>query len=309
MRNDSTEKTLKLIVKLLDGADHKTDDICKEMEISRRTLYYILGALRSSGFIIFKSNGCYHIDRRSPFVNEVINAVQFSNDELVTIWNLLNMVGSGNETVNMLRRKLDRAYDFSTIVNTPEARQHANKVRKLSQAIERKRMVKLIDYSSPHSHSVRDRIVEPYMMMNSNRDVRCNEISTGMNKTFKLARMGDVEILDTPWIHEDLHKQMFTDVFMFSGEEHHNVKMRLGQLSKNLFLEEYPQGAKNVSPDDTDDNHWVLELEVCDYRGIGRFVLGLYDDIEILADDDFKLYIANKIKSMYSLNFPDQKEA
>lgn len=305
MRNDSTEKILRLIVKLLDGIDHTAENLCSEFEISRRTLYYMLETLRSSGFIIFKSNGCYHIDRRSPFVNSVVKTVQFTDNELLTVWNLLGMVGTGNDTVNSLRRKLDSVYDFSTIVNTPEARQRANKVKKLTQAIDRKRVVKLIDYSSPHSHSVRDRIVEPYLMMNNNRDVRCNELSTGMNKTFKLARIGDVEVLDTPWINEDRHRQMFTDVFMFTGEEHHHVRLRLGQLSRNLFLEEYPQGVKNVQPGN-DDNHWILDLEVCDYRGIGRFVLGLCEDIEILSDDNFKEYIDKKIKTMYSLNLHDK---
>lgn len=306
MRNDSTEKVLKLILLLIDSSDRSVDQLCSEADISRRTFYYLLEFLRNQDFIIFKVRGCYHIDHRSSFIDKVVKTVQFSDDELRTIWNLLGMAGNGNETVNSLRRKLDSAYDFSLFMNTPESRKRANIVKKLASAIDRKRMVRLLNYSSPHSHSVKDRIVEPFLLMNNNRDVRCHEISSGINKTFKLARMTDVEILDTPWLHEDKHRQMFTDLFMFSGEVHHSIKLRLGLLSRNLFCEEYPQGAKNVQPDGNDPEHWILELEVCDFRGIGRFVLGLFEDIDVLGNDDFKTYISDQIKKMYNKNFPDK---
>ena len=89
--------------------------------------------------------------------------------------------------------------------------------------------------------------------------------------------MTSVEILDTPWLHEDKHRQVFTDIFMFSSEERHRVKLRLGQLSHNLFKEEYPQGAHYITP--IEEGSWLLDIEVCDYRGLGRFVLGLFKDI------------------------------
>lgn len=298
MRNESTEKILNLILRLLDTKNQTVDEICEAENISRRTFYYLLEFLRNRDFIVFKTSGCYHIDRRSPFISNITRSVQFTDNELRTIWNLLGMVGTGNDTVNSLRRKLDAAYDFSRTIDTPEARKQANIVKKLTAAIDRKRMVRLMDYSSPHSHTVKDRIVEPYLLMNNNRDVRCHELSSGINKTFKLARMSDVEVLETPWIHEDKHRQMFTDIFMFSGEEHHTVRVRLGQLSRNLFLEEYPQANKNIRPDDNDDRHWILELEICDYRGIGRFVLGLFEDIDVLGDDAFKEYIRKQIEEM-----------
>lgn len=309
MRNDSTEKIFNLIILLLDTTNRSVDELCSEAGISRRTFYYLMEFLRSREFIIFKSGGYYHIDRRSPFISKITNSIQFSNNELLTIWNLLGMVGTGNDTVNKLRHKLDVAYDFSRVTDNPQSRRMANSVKKLSAAIDRKRMVRLLDYSSPHSHSVRDRIVEPYLLMNNDRDVRCHEISSGINKTFKIARMSGVEILDTPWIHEDLHRQVFTDIFMFSGEKRHTVMVRLGLLSRNLFLEEYPQASKCVQQDGDDADHWILKLDVCDYRGIGRFVMGLFEDVEVLGDDSFIKYIGDKVTMMYNKIFPDKSQA
>ena len=87
---------------------------------------------------------------------------------------------------------------------------------------------------------------------------------------------------------------------MFSGEVQHRVKLLLGQLSHNLFIEEYPQGAYLLVQ--KSDDSWLLDIEVCDYRGLGRFVLGLFKDIQIIEGDGFKEYMRGEIESL-ALNF------
>ena len=119
----------------------------------------------------------------------------------------------------------------------------------------RKCMCMLRNYSSPHSKTVSDRIVEPFLFMNNGLDIRCHEIKSHTNKTFKLARIGEVELLDVEWIAEKEHKQVFTDLFMFSGEERHAVTLLLDQLARNLIVEEYPASATCISPVD-DDPHF-----------------------------------------------------
>lgn len=89
---------------------------------------------------------------------------------------------------------------------------------------------------------------------------------------------------------------MYTDMFMFTGEQRYMVKMRMGLLSYNLMVEEYPQSAKCFTADG--DTAWIFEGEVVSFLGIGRFVLGLYEDIEVIGCEEFKAYLAGKIKSM-----------
>ncbi len=309
MRNESIVKAFKIIQLLMDDRNRSVTEICDKLSMSRRTFYYLIEFLRTQDIIIFKCNGCYHIDRRSPFITRLTHAAQFSDDELLTIRNLIGMMGEGNATVDSLRRKFDSSFDFTQIINNPERQRQTSIAKKLTRAIRDKRMVRIEDYSSPHSNSVTDRVVEPFMLMNDSRDVRCYELATGVNKTFKIARMGGVEILDTPWIHEGEHRQVFTDIFMFSGEERHHIKIRVNHLARNLFLEEFPQGRRYVSPSvglaGSDSERWIIELDVCDFRGIGRFVLGLYNNINILADDDFEEYINDEIKIMTVKNHFD----
>ena len=85
-------------------------------------------------------------------------------------------------------------------------------------------------------------------------------------------------------------------MFMFSGEQRYPVTLRLGQPSHNLMIEEYPQSEQCITADS--DGSWTFHTDVVSFLGIGRFVLGLYDDIKIIGCQQFIDYIREKIRSM-----------
>lgn len=62
----------------------------------------------------------------------------------------------------------------------------------------------------------------------------------------------------------------------------------------NLLIEEFPLAEKYMERED--DAHWLFHTEVCKYEGIGRFVLGLFEDIEIINSPDFVLYLKEKCR-------------
>jgi hypothetical protein len=37
---------------------------------------------------------------------------------------------------------------------------------------------------------------------------------------------------------------------------------------------------------------------VCSFQGIGRFVLGLLEDIEVVESDEFKSFLSEKLKDL-----------
>lgn len=308
MRLDKLKNQLDLILLLVDNRDFTIDELCNKIDISRRNLYYLIDFLKHAGFTLYKRKGCYHIDYHSPFIANLLHSVQFTDNEIRAIYDVLNLSGINNETINHLRHRLDNAYNLSSTNNTTIRKQIDNNLKIIIQAMKGKKLVTILGYSSPNSSTVRDRIVEPFFLMNNNQDVRCYELRSKMNKTFKVARMKGVELLDTPWLCEEMHKEIFTDIFMFSSEERHLVTLRMGRLAFNLFMEEYPQGGRFIEKED--ESHWRLALEVCDYRGIGRFVLGLSKDIEILGNDEFIKYIREEIMQMEQNFFRaiDEKE-
>ena len=79
-----------------------------------------------------------------------------------------------------------------------------------------------------------------------------------------------------------------------TGFEQHHVVVKLGMLARNLLIEEYPLAERDIKP--LDATHWLLDTMVCNYVGVGRFVMGLLDDVEIVASPDFEAYIDNIIE-------------
>lgn len=264
--------------------------------MSRRNLYYYIDFFRESGFDVIKNGAYYSISRTSKFFNKLFETIQFTESEAVTMRQLLDNADANNLQVRNLRKKLDRFYDFKILDDVEKRERATHNVNVLYDAIKFKQMVMIKGYSSPHSNSVTNRLVEPFLFMNNNNDIRCFELHAKMNKTFRISRMTDVELLDAQWLNESEHKQIYTDLFMFSGEVKMPVKLILHQLSRNLLIEEYPDAAQFIN--DRGDGTWLFEANVCSFLGIGRFVLGLYDDIQVLESKEFKDYLKERISLM-----------
>lgn len=297
MRHDKLERELDLLLLLTENRHYDVETLCRRLAISRRMFYYYLESFRDWGFIVEKSGRCYSIDRESPYLKRLFETINFTEEEALTLLSILNKVGEENALAQRIRYKLNRFYDFHILDNPALRERVAHCVSVLYDAIKRERVVKLVGYASPHSDTVSDRVVEPFLLLNDNNDVRCYELSSGENKTFKLSRMRDVIMLDLSWSHESRHKQVFTDIFMFSGEERLPVTVRLDRLAYQVFVEEYPRATHAVTPEDS--AHYLLRTDVVSYRGIGRFVLGLYDHVEVLGDEGFLAYVRETLRRNY----------
>ena len=170
---------------LTENHRYDVDTLCERAGISRRMLYYYLESFRDWGFKVEKNGRIYSLDRESPFFKHLFETINFTEEEALTMLSILNKVEDNNAIVERLRRKLDRFYDLNILANPQLREQAAHHVGVLYDAIKRHRLVKIEGYSSPHSKSCTDRVVEPFLMMNNNNDVRCYELSSKMNKTFK----------------------------------------------------------------------------------------------------------------------------
>ncbi len=281
---------------MTENRDYTVQQMCERLGISRRTLYYYIDFFRDSGFTVEKRGTCYSLDKNSQFFTRLFKKVHFTEYEAITMRRLLDRASDNSLHVQHLKNKLTRLYDLDILENVTLREQDADNVSTLYDAIKMKKTVILRNYSSPHSNTTANRVVEPFMFMDNNNEIRCYEIASGQNKTFKISRIESVMILADDQIYEARHKKVFTDIFMFSGETRLPVTLRLGRLARNIMLEEYPQSAAFITPDDA--SHWIVSLEVCSYLGISRFVLGLFESVEILGSEEFREYIRMKIDNM-----------
>lgn len=288
------ERQLRLMVLLTQNREYTLEELCGKLDMSRRTLYRYLELFRDIGFEVVKQGNVYRLDKSSPFFKEITQLIHFTDEEALTLRYVLDTLSDTDLQVRYLRQKLGRIYDFGLVDAMETHTEQADNLQQLYEAVKLHRQVVLRDYSSPHSNRTADRVVEPYLFLDHHNCIRCYELSSGQNKTFKVSRIGRVEVLDLLWSHEAEHARVYTDLFRFSGEERHRIVLRLGRLSCNLLKEEYPQAVRLLQPEDAD--HWILATEVCSFQGVGRFMLGLMEDIEILESPEFKLFLAGKIK-------------
>ena len=288
-------KELQLILLMVDGFDYTAEDLCLRLGTTRRQIYNYLRKFREMGFVVVTENQTHRLSPDSPFFLALARSVNFTDVEATFLHRLLDGTDEKNPMVPTIRRKLERFYHLRQFTDTRFKAHNIETLHALMEAIRQQRVVCLKDYSSPHSNTVSDRVVEPYQLLNENLDIRCYELKTRMCKTFKLARIGSVEVYDTPWIYEEQHSRLFTDIFMFSGPERLPVRLLMKQLSHNLMLEEYPMSSGCFTP--TADGRWLFQADLASYVGIGRFILGLYDDIEILGDVGLQAYVRQKIQS------------
>jgi len=289
MRHDHLDRELELILLMAENRTLKPRDICERLNISLRTFYYYVDFFRLAGFDVVHERPYYWLSRESRFFRRLNESVNFTEEETVVMRRLLEKVDSNDVVAERLKQKFDRFYDLDLLADVKTEEHDNHCVSQIYEAMKKKRMVVLCNYSSPHSNTCRNREVEPFLLMSGNREVRCYEPSSKQNKTFKISRMGDVKVLDLLWSHEDCHREMFTDAFHFSGETTTTVTLRMGRLATELMREEYPRAERFIDPDD--ESHWTISIPVCSYAGIGRFVLGLPRDIEVLGDEGFKKYL------------------
>lgn len=290
------KRWFELILTMLDGEPHTSADLAAVLNSTRRNLYYVFREFEKLGFIVLHEGRNYSIDPCSPFLRRIASNVQLSPIEASYLCDLLSEPAAQSAFAGILSRKITRFYRLDPMdIVRPEDEICAN-ICAIEQAIADKQVVILHDYTSGHSRSVSDRVVEPFVLHTDKEDIRAYEIKSKTNKTFKISRIGWVENMDVPWFNEDQHKEVFTDMFMFSGDERHRIKLRLSVLAHRLMLEEYPHSASFMKKDG--ENHWILDTEVVNYVGISRFILGLFDDVEVIEDEGLKDFLQDRIRQM-----------
>mgnify|MGYP003299819662 CR=1 FL=1 len=195
-----------------------------------------------------------------------------------------------------MKRKLYKVYDYDILSEIVVRNGIADNVHFLYEAIKQKKQVVFRQYKSSNSHAVKDRLVEPFAFTANNNEIWCYEPASGKNKLFKVSRITKVEVLGCPWEKEAEHREGFIDVFHNSSDLRLLVKLRLGMAASNLLVEEFPLAEKYLTKED--DSHWLFSAEVCRYEGVSRFVLGLYEDVEIVDSPDFEAFLKEKVKKI-----------
>ena len=298
MDQPKLERLLRLMKMLTANVEYSVDDLADRLDMSRRTIYRYIDTFREAGFVIKKHGNYIRLDKESPHFKDISQLVHFTEEEAVILRRAIESIDDTNLLKQNLKRKLYSVYDSGTLADTIVKGSNSSNVHSLIEAIENHKQVILHNYAS--SHSIRNRKVEPFGFTTNYVNVWCFDTEDNRCKIFKTARIGKVELCDTDFQHAELHKENFIDIFRMiatEGGEPITVKLLLGRLAYNLIMEEYPLSEKYITKQDA--SHWLLDTKVANLQGVGRFTIGLMDDIEIIESPELKEYINNYINKYF----------
>ena len=289
------EKVLALM-KIMSGKQtFSIDELAEKMGTSYRSIYRYIDTFRSAGFVVDKVHGnVYRIAKMPSSFKELDKLVYFSEEEARLLGNLIQGLDATNTLKAGLGKKLSAVCEMTSIGTFIENKNHAASVQALSDAIRDKRAVILRQYESANSGITRDRKVEPFAFTTNFIDVWAYDVEDGCNKLFKIARIGGVDA-ESDWNHEKEHKAGFLDIFRMSSFTQTHVKLEMSLRAKNLLCEEYPLAPSEVHQE---DGKWILDTMVSSMEGVGRFVMGLADEVRVVDSPELETFVKSKLQKL-----------
>ena len=294
-------RLLNLMKLLSSNVDYTIRELMDRLAISRRSIFRYLDTLRYAGFAVAKKGTNIHklLSMPKEGIN-LSNLIHFSEEEAYLLHNLIGALTSDCQVAINLENKLAALFDATSVTEIIGNKITGENIMRLRQAIDEKKQVTLVRYESGNTMSISDRLVEPIKFSSNYRDVYAYEVSTGITKVFKISRIGLVDVSLADWQHEDKHEKIETDCFRMAGKEDIPVTLKMTLMAKNLLIEEYPLSARDLT---YEDGHWCLRTNVKSLAGVGRFYLGLSDQIEILDSPELISYISEHVKKNLTIFF------
>lgn len=274
---------------------YTVQELADKLEVSYRTVYRDLHIFEATGFEIIQNPQSKRV--RLAHVKELNDKMSFNKTEAEVLQQALVALPDG-PVKQMLFDKVHALSSNQLQMQQLQRQQTAHNFQLLAQAMREKKQAILLDYNSPSSQSIGNRLVEPFAFNGNMDTVYCFEPASRKNKLFKLERIGQVRLEQAPWAYEYQHEQKHTDIFGLPLDaDASEVQLLLGRLSANLLKEEQPAALPFMSPQK--DGKQLLAIRLADYRGIGRFVLGLIDDIEVLGPSEFISYLKKQVQKLH----------
>ena len=241
------------------------------MEVSERSLYRYMELLVEVGFEINKdSSNRYYLNHD--------HIESFTKEEVKLISHSIASNHKSNPLVKSIRNKLVLLDEMNVVSNEVVASHYSKVISKLQEAIETQSQVVLSKYQSASTESVSDRLVEPVSFSSNFDSITAFEVESGLNKFFKIERIGDVQILDIPFEYAIKHESLESDIFGFNdtGERHH-ICLQLSMRAMLWLKDDYPLSVKFIKEDDA--GQWILNVDVFSMQPVNRIIRSMPDDI------------------------------
>lgn len=279
------------IIAILKSGHWSIRQLAERFDTSERTMYRYIRLLEEVDFLIEKD-----FDNRYFIVTSEDDPGQalFTTEETRLMRKLIQAGTDNNPLKNLLLKKLSFNSELDSMPRLFVKARVGKIIDDLARAIKNKKQVVLRSYHSAHSNEIRDRLVEPIQFGDNYQSIMALDVQDKTNKQFKLDRIGEVIEMDKTFAFEHLHQKNPSDIFGFTGDANTWISLELSMKAYLLLREEFPLAIPYIEKTET---NYCFHGPVASFEGIGRFVLGLMDEIRIISPDSFKDFINKKIQT------------
>jgi proteasome accessory factor C len=278
------------IIAVLKTGHWTVKQLAERFSTSERTVYRYINLLEEVDFLLEKD-----FENRFFIIttDDDPSQSQFSIEEMKLIKKLIQTGAQDNPLKSTLLKKLTLNSELDSMPRLFLKVRLGQLVEQLSETIRNKKQVVLRNYHSANSNEIRDRLVEPIHFGDNYQTIVALDTQDKICKQFKLDRIGEIIEMKTTHQFEELHKKNQNDIFGFMGDSNIWITLHLTMRAYLLMREEYPLSIPYLQRSETG---YDFHGPVSNLDGIGRFVLGLMDEIEIKSPAVFKEFIENKIQ-------------
>lgn len=300
MDQPKIERMLRLMKMMSGNTNYTIEELASKLGMSYRSVYRYIDTFKASGFVIEKlQKNVYKVGKMPRSHVDMSKLIYFSEEEAYLVNSIIDGLHPTNQLKIDLKKKLSAIYSCTSIANYVHSEDTASNIQELEKAVREKKKVILKAYESANSKGVNDRFVEPFEFTTNCIDIWGYDLEKKECRVFKISRISSVVVLEDYWTNEDKHQKSKTDCFRMSSFEQTPVKLELSLRAKNLLLEEYPLAQADLKEI---DGKWILDTMVSNMAGVGRFVIGLADEVKIIDSPALVEYIKAFVNSYLNKN-------
>ncbi len=283
-------RVLKLITLLKQHHRKNVQELSAILDISDKSIYRYIKLLEELGFAIDKdTENRYFIQ----VWDDEADQWAFSSEETGLMQQVINNTLKKHPLRNTILEKINIKSENHQVGNQLYKAGIGKIISQLSFAIDQNKQVILKKYMSANSETVSDRIVEPFAFTEDKQHIVAFELSSGISKHYKIERIGSVVLTEKKQKNKN-HLLPQTDIFGLNDGEPELVKITMTLRAMLLLKEEFPKAEPFITKQ---DSNYILTCEVKGFRGIGRFLAGVLNELVSIENDSLKLYMKNLLES------------
>lgn len=275
------------LIRLLDKGSPKTvPQLVETLNSSKSNIYRNLSLLKEIGYPINTDNQ----HRKYIEVTPSGNNHKLESEEWSFIQELLQQRRSSSSIASGIINKLNLNLSLIPLADALPGLHKGRLIQLIKAAIDTESCIHIKGYRSITSNNISNRYVEPLELTEDYRYLIAWDIDKKGQRQFKLDRMEDID-LSTNLISSG-HIASPMDLFGLTGPNWQDVVLELSSAAHHLIIEEYPLSKQFIRKQ---KDKILFDGRVRNWKGIGRFILGLPGEIIVHSPNELKAFLKEKI--------------